>query len=232
MKATTLKRLHNTTNLFFKSIGVCAFLMLVLAFTDIPYFAYHQLSLSDQQLEAPPDVIIVMGGDGMPSPQGLMRLYYGAEMAKNYPNAKILLAMPEAKEDSLNQLQLMKQELASKGINSNRLIFETSGFNTHSQVVAISKLLPKTNNLLVVSSPEHIYRTVRSLEKVGFSKVGSLPTFENPTKEKYLRNKNKKSINQIDNLSLRYNVWSYLQYEIKVLREYFAILYYKLKGWI
>jgi hypothetical protein len=31
---------------------------------------------------------------------------------------------------------------------------------------------------------------------------------------------------------LRYNMWSYLHLELFVFREYCAIGYYKLKGWI
>ncbi|MEQ8908632.1 MAG: YdcF family protein [Vicingaceae bacterium] len=232
MKTSAMKLLKKIFRGLLNGIGILALLLFLLAFTDVPYMAYHQLSLSDQQLEESPDAIIIMGGDGMPSPQGLIRLYYGNEMAKLYPEAKVVLAMPEAEEDSLKQLQLMAKELRLKGVSDNRLIFEPNGFNTRSQVLAISKILPKKSKLLVVTSPEHIYRTIRSFEKVGFQEVGSLPTFETPAEEENLRNKNKQKDKEIKNLSLRYNLWSYLQYEIKVLREYFAIAYYWAKGWI
>jgi len=33
-------------------------------------------------------------------------------------------------------------------------------------------------------------------------------------------------------LNIRYNMWSNLQYEIKVLREFAAIFYYKMKGYL
>jgi hypothetical protein len=35
-----------------------------------------------------------------------------------------------------------------------------------------------------------------------------------------------------ESILLRYKFWTYLQYEVSILREYTALFYYKLKGWI
>ena len=67
---------------------------------------------------------------------------------------------------------------------------------------------------------------------LGFKKISSLPTFEIPSDAENLKDKTERKDTRIKNLSLRYNMWSYMVYEIKVLREYFAISYYKIKGWI
>jgi uncharacterized SAM-binding protein YcdF (DUF218 family) len=94
-------------------------------------------------------------------------------------------------------------------------------------------MFPLKSKLIVVSSPEHMYRAVKSFEKVGFESVGSYPTFEVPSDEELLISKEKeKKADEVHNLGLRYNLWSYMQYEIRVLREYLAITYYWLKGWI
>jgi uncharacterized SAM-binding protein YcdF (DUF218 family) len=84
--------------------------------------------------------------------------------------------------------------------------------------------------VLLITSPEHMYRSIHSLQKVGFKNVGGLPSFEKPISEKTLKGKKKKGEKVA--LAWRYNFWSYLRYEILVLREYSAIAYYKLKGWI
>jgi uncharacterized SAM-binding protein YcdF (DUF218 family) len=213
-------------------IGLLASFLLVLAFTDLPYFAYHALSLNHQQLSGKADVIVVMGGDGMPSPDGLLRLYYGSEAAKENPNATVVIALPKNEDGSLTQLELMADELELKGIGRNRIVFEPNGFNTRSQAQEIRQLFEAETKLLIVSSPEHLYRAIRSFEKVGFTEVGSLPTFEKPSDEENLKDKTDKKDKRVRNLSLRYNLWSYLQYEIRVLREYCAIAYYWVKGWI
>jgi uncharacterized SAM-binding protein YcdF (DUF218 family) len=92
-------------------------------------------------------------------------------------------------------------------------------------------LKTKDAPLLVVTSPEHMLRAILTLRKAGFSNVGGVPTFETPINEESLR-KRVLSDDISENVALRYNIWSYMIYEIKVLREYTAISYYWLMEWI
>ncbi len=216
-------------------INLLAISFLVLAFTDIPYYAYHDLALRKQKLKTEADYIILMGGDGMPSPSGLMRTYFAATAAHENPSSKIIIALPynEDDKDSLKQLKLIKEELILKGIRANRILFEPYGFNTRTQAENIHRSIIASNpSILIVSSPEHMFRAIKSFEKIGFEKVGSLPTFEFPPDEEKLKSKKKKDKTKVQNLALRYNMWSYMQYEILVFREYMAISYYWMKGWI
>lgn len=213
--------------------AIVATLFVLLALTDIPYYAYHNLSLKKQQLTQKADVIVLMGGEGMPSPKGLMRSYFTVKAAHENPNSKIVIALPLNEEDSTEQLDLIANELIKNDINKQRIVFESKGYNTRSQAVEILKMFSKQHSMLIVSSPEHMYRAVRSFEKVGFEEVGSYPTFEVPEDEEMLKSKDKKRRKEeIQSLDLRYNLWSYMQYEIIVFREYLAIAYYWWKGWI
>ena len=206
---------------------------MLLAFTEIPYWAYYSLASVEDVIEGKPKTIVIMGGDGMPSPSGLMRCYYGAEKAHLFPKAKIIIALPSHEEDSSKQLRLMAHELMLKGIDTNRILFAKKGFNTRSQALEISTILTeKSGNILIVSSPEHMFRCIASFKKLGFNKVGSNPAFEKPNSEKQLKDKSSDKDKRVKNLTLRYNLWSYMQYEIIVLREYIAISYYWFKGWI
>lgn len=233
MKKKIAKGLKKCFRIYVWVTTIVATLFVLLALTDIPYYAYHKLALKKQQLHSKADVIVLMGGDGMPSPNGLMRLYFTAQLAQENPLAKIIIAMPLNEIDSTYQLRLMAKELMHKNIDSSRILYEYDGFNTRTQAVALSKMFPPESKLIVVSSPEHMYRAVRSFEKVGFESVGSCPTFEIPSDEELLKSKEKdKKVDEVENLNLRYNLWSYMQYEIRVLREYIAISYYWLKGWI
>jgi len=214
-------------------ISFLACVFVVLAFTEIPYWAYYRLASVEDVIEGKPETIIIMGGDGMPSPSGLMRCYYGAEKALLFSEAKIIIALPSSEEDSSKQLNLMAHELVIKGVDTNRIQFAKKGFNTRSQALEIATMLTnKSEKLLIVSSPEHMYRCIASFKKLGFLEVGSNPAFEKPNSEKELMDRSKEKDKRIKNLTLRYNLWSYMQYEIIVLREYLAITYYWMKGWI
>ena len=229
MKAVLIKSFQK----FSYAVCIVAVIFVGLAFTQIPYWAYYGLAVTEDCLDEDPNYIVVMGGDGMPSPSGLMQTYYGVEKARIYPQAKIILALPYNEFDSSRQLQLMAHEFVIKGIDTNRIIFEPHGFNTRSQVEQIDSIIPnKDLAILVVSSPEHMFRCLASFRKIGFTNVGGQPTFEKPSDEEKLKDKTKDGRKRVRNLALRYNVWSYMQYEITVLREYTAIVYYWLMGWI
>jgi uncharacterized SAM-binding protein YcdF (DUF218 family) len=232
------KRLKRIKYLTFKTskwflflFGIFTFLLFLLSFTDIPFLAYHKLGTGLPPLHEKPDVIVVMGGSGMPSPDGLIRTYFASEAAKLFPTAEIIIALPYNEEDSLYQLDLMANELVIRGIDSTRIIYEPLGYNTRSQAVNIGAMYTNKSqiDMLIVTTPEHMYRSIQSFKKVGFLQVGGLPTFEKPLDEVKLQEDEDA---ESPNLAFRYNMWSYLNYELVVLREYFAISYYKLKGWI
>jgi uncharacterized SAM-binding protein YcdF (DUF218 family) len=220
---------------FFGIIGFFSFLFFVLSFTDIPYYAYYRLGTTNAKLTQKPDIIILLGGSGMPSPDGLIRTYYTVEAARRYKDAKIIIAHPYSEEDSLHQLKLMANELIVKGIDSLNIQFEPLGFNTRSQALNIAAMYADKKNkisLLLITSPEHMYRSIKTFTKIGFTNVGGIAAFEKPIEEEKVKDKENAEDIRVKNLSLRYNMWSYLQYELIVVREYCAIFYYKLKGWI
>jgi uncharacterized SAM-binding protein YcdF (DUF218 family) len=215
--------------------GTFAFLFVILSFTDLPYHAYHYLGTCNAKLYRKPDIIVLLGGGGMPSPDGLMRCYYTAEAAQENPGARIVIALPYDEQDSLSQLRLMTRELVLHGIDSSRISYEPKGFNTHSQAENIAAFIGSkcnTSALLVITSPEHLYRSVKTFEKAGFIHTGGLATFEDPVDEEQIKDKENSRDARVKSVALRYNMWSYMNYELLVLKEYCAISYYKLKGWI
>ena len=220
---------------FFGILGLIAFLMLVLSFTSLPYHAYHHLGTTNSTLTCDPDIIILLGGSGMPSPDGLIRTYYTAQAAVKYSETDIIIAHPYGVNDSLGQLKLMAKELVYKGVDSSRIAFEPYGFNTRSQALNIAAMYAGEKQhltLLLITSPEHMYRSVKTFNKAGFPHVGGFSAFERPIDEEKVIDITDREDVRIRSLSLRYNIWSYLQYELIVLKEYTAIVYYKLKGWI
>jgi len=220
---------------FFGILGVLFFIVFILSFTDVPYYAYHRLGTTNSKIITKPDVIVVLGGSGMPSPDGLIRTYFASQTAMQYPATQVIIALPFNENDSLYQLNLMANELIVRGVDSSRIKYEPIGFNTRSQALNIASMYKnnlKNVSFIIVTSPEHMYRAIKTFKKAGLKVVGGVPTFENPPDSDKVKDKSKSKDIRVKSLSLRYNMWSYLNYELLVFREYFAISYYKIKGWI
>lgn len=218
--------------------GLVFTMMLILSFTDIPYLLYHHLgtSLIHQQTKSPA-YIVLMGAGGMPGPQALLRCNYAAMMANKFPESQIIVALPSDSTENMSDHQKTIDELLLRGVALDRILSENRGINTYSQASNIYHLIGKTGSgIMIVTSPEHMYRSILTFRKAGFSDVNGMPAFEEAFDESLLIEPDETPDNQQrlqgQNVNLRYNMWSYLQYQIIVAREYAAITYYKLMGYI
>lgn len=177
----------------------------------------------------------MLGGGGMPSGDNLMRLNYTFDLARENKTSGIIIVHPL---DS-SVYAKMKNELIIRDIDSLRIFFESHGTNTRSQALGLAKMFPKTVNakITIVTSPEYMLRSVLVFRKIGYKNIGTCPAFEeNMATDLSFDGKNlggRKYIPDIGkNVNIRYNFWSYLKIEIDCLREFTALTYYKLKGWI
>ena len=226
------RKVYRILSLFFKISGGIFLVGLLLSLSSIPYKAYHHLAATEIELKKSPSAIIVLSGAGMPSPDALIKLYFASEAGLQFPQSTTYIALPEKHNiDSTSPIKLMKKELMKNNIEAGRIKLETQGYNTYTQLLALSEKISISESVLIVTSPEHMRRSILTMKKMGYRDVGGLPTFEEPSEETLLTSKRKVKT-EVDNLNLRYNIWSYLQYEIKVAREYCALTYYWLKGWI
>ena len=234
-KKLTWLRLLKTIKLILITLGFFSLIMLVLAFTSLPYCANNWLGTYKSKCACVPEYVVMFGGSGMPSENNLIRLYYTAAIANNYPSCIIIMAHPI---DSSVYAEMIN-ELTKKGIDTSRIFFEKQGTNTRSQVLFLEKDFPqlKSSNVIIVTSPEHILRTVLTYKKLGFKKCCGYPAFGSDMNIDLSFNSKKiggsKFIPDIGgNLSFRYNFWNYLKLEITCLREYTALFYYWLNNWI
>ena len=212
-------------------------LFILLSFTTAPFWMYYYLGVSANKLQEKPDYIVVLGGGGMPSKTGLMRTFYAKQASIKYPNAKIIIALPGDSTDTTAAVYLMKKELVEREISSNKISFETKGTNTRSQALEIAKIVNHDKNILIISSPEHMYRSVKAFIKAGLKNTGGEPAFEKAIEANLDFDDdelggNKSIPNVGNNTQLRYQFWNHMKYQIIVYREYFAITYYKLRAWI
>jgi len=217
-------------------LGSVFLLLLIMAFTSLPFWMRYHLGVNVPVLKEDPDYIIMLGGGGIPEGKNMVRLYHTAEMAKRYPYSKIILSLPGDTTDTTSSIYLMKKELIIRGVSGGRVQMECLGNNTRNEVLQIKKMLNSVSKkLLIITSPEHLYRAVKCFRKVGYTNIGGHAAFEKTLENELLVGENGEpnAIPEIrDNIQLRYRFWNYLKYEVMVFREYLAITYYWLKGWI
>ncbi|MDB4534432.1 YdcF family protein [Vicingaceae bacterium] len=217
--------------------GIIFIIIIILSFTTLPFWMYYDLSVSDQKLESEPKYIVVMSGSGIPSESGLMRTYYASEIAKAYPNTQVIVTMPGDTTDTNSACYLMKKELIIRGIERDRISFENIGTNTRSQAQEVKKIIKGNPSTLIITSPEHIYRSLATFNKVGLTKVTGHAAFEEAVEASFIFEDDELGGNNVvpnigNNTQIRYQFWSHLKYQVIVYREYAAIAFYKLKGWI
>lgn len=220
--------------------GSIFFILLILAFTKIPYYAYDSLGTGNSKINSPPVTIVLLSGSGIPSESGLLRAYFTATIGKTYPEATIVISMPGDLADSLSDPRLTADELVLRGISRERIKYENVGKNTRQQAMKISegKTQAQLNQpITLVTAPEHMKRAVLVFRKCGFTTVSGYSTFGSSIQTDMTFNdsdlKGNKYIPSIgNNLQVRYQFWTQLKLEILVLREYFGLTYYKLRGWI
>jgi uncharacterized SAM-binding protein YcdF (DUF218 family) len=245
-------------------LGAVALLMIILAFTSAPFWIWYGLGVKKAGIHRPPDFIVVMGGGGMPSESGLMRCWYASKVANHFTRARVIIALPGDAKDSMSSVNQMKKEMELRGISPERIMFEDSGTNTRAEAINVFKiisnieriqnsirhasrvtchaspdscLVPHPSSLLIVTSPEHLYRAMLTFSKSGFMKVDGVPAFEKTIEADLSFNARKLGARNWvpdvgENITIRYQFWVHLEYELLVLREYFALAYYKLQGWI
>ena len=228
-----MKLLAKTIKFIFFVLGFLFFLMLVLAFTSAPFYWYFNLGQNpDKEAQiTQPRHVVMFGGAGMPSEDNLMRLYHTAALAQHF-DAPVILVHPK---DSLCQSE-MTRLLKQDGIED--IEYMTGGANTRSQCVELKEKYPQLVDqpMLVVTSPEHVRRTVKCLNKVGFTNVigkAAYPAtvdFDLSLKRQKLGGN--EAIPSVESIKMRYTFFNYLKLEITCIREYFALGYYRIKGWI
>lgn len=220
---------------FLTFLGVIFLLMSALAFTRIPYDVHRWLGDKGTKYRFYPNTILILGGSGMPSEANLIRLYYTAGVAEYYKYSDIVIAHPI---DS-SVAKSMRHYLIKAGVDSSRISLMMKGTNTREQAIELKKSKAGIENtgIVIITSPENMYRTIRVFKKLEYSKIGGISAYENAmfVNLKYSHKKvgGKKFAPDISEyMGLRYNYWNYLKLEITCLREFTALFYYKVNGWI
>ncbi|MBW6491320.1 MAG: YdcF family protein [Lentimicrobium sp.] len=235
-----LRIILKITKWFLLSAGIFFIILCVVAFTTLPYHLYHRLATYSLPDKFPPKAIVMLSGAGIPSENGLIRAYYTAKLAAKFPDARVVVVAPGDTSNKESDPVKIANELTIRGVSADRIIFEPNGKNTRGQALNLASGSFKdliNSYIIIVSSPEHITRAVKTFNRAGFTWVSGMPTFETSLSENLEFDDNTLEGNKMvppigGNLQFRYQFWNHLKYEILVIREYFALAFYKLRGWI
>jgi uncharacterized SAM-binding protein YcdF (DUF218 family) len=218
-----------------RSLGVFALVLVVLAFTRIPFDAHRSLGTAARECEAPPQAIVLLGGSGMPSGAELLRLHHAAGVANAFPTAPVHVVHPL----DTAVMRLMVDELVLRGVERARVHACLEGTNTREQALSLLARMPelRSERIALVTAPENMYRSVRAFRKAGATAVCGSPAWEHAMfidlGYGHRRIGGKPWMPDVgQEAGLRYTFWNYLKLEITCLREYVAIGYYWLNDWI
>jgi uncharacterized SAM-binding protein YcdF (DUF218 family) len=216
-------------------LGLVALLMAVLAFTSIPFRAHRWLGTAGGLCDQVPEMIILLGGSGMPSGPELMRCNKAAQWAVRYPASRVLMVLPV----DTGLADAMVKELGIKGVAPSRVDLLMHGRNTREQALDVAAAFPGSLDrpTAVVTAPENMYRTLLTFRKLGFTDIAGAPAFDHALFDDlaygYRGIGGKPYVPDVSgSMSLRYDFWNRMKLEITCLREYAALAYYKLNGWI
>ena len=233
------------------TLGLLALLFVAAQFTSLPWRAYKSLSEVPGGVRAPPTHVLVMGGSGIPGESGLSRTYFGAQAALRNPLAEVLIALPLGTNESFAS-RAYYDELRLRGVPAKRIRILAGGRNTREQALRLAEILsarPTPGHVLIVTDPYHVRRTAACIRKAladnhAQAQLDGLPVFalsiEDPL-ELIARDLDspvpapaaRPAVPNLGfSLRFRYDCWSNLGYTFAVLREYSALLYYRLRGWL
>ena len=189
-------------------------------------FGWHRyplrwLAAAPAEERAEPAWIVILGGGGIPSESGLMRTYYGAEWARQYPDAGVIVSLPTDFDPDTTSVGRMRDELTMRGVPKEVIRMETTALNTHEQAVAVQDMVDPNSAVWLVSSPTHMRRALSCFQKQGFTNVHGVKAYVTGAEA------------DIGKGGLwRYQVWANLEVQARIAREGVALLVYKMRGWI
>lgn len=216
-------------------LGGLSAILLVLAFTRIPFDAHRWLGTAGGLCSGHPEAIVVLGGSGMPSGPELMRCDLAANLTALYPDAEVIFLLPN--DSAL--AAAMERELTLKAARPVEVWKLLNGRNTREQALDLQRAAPRLleQRIALVTAPENMYRSLLTFRKAGFVQVCGCPAFDHALFDdlRYEHGQigGRAYVPDVSAyMDLRYNFWNQLKLEVTCLREYTAILYYKLNGWI
>lgn len=235
-------RLARTVRALLCLAGCAAIGVASLGFTNVPWRIMEALAHGGYAVTQAPDWIVVLGGGGIPSESGLIRCYYGAQLALEYEEARVLVCLPADGDPESGSVGKMKRELVMRGVPEHRIGMESQGRSTREQALRVADLLGEgfaEQSVLLVTSDEHVKRAVLSFRKAGFHRVAGSASHavsaeaDMVVPDGGLGGRGGALAAAVQrSLAARYQYWDRMGYLVRCAREGTALAYYWMRGWI
>ena len=236
------QKLMRCGKILFISFSSFLILVVLFAFTTGPYYLYHWLGTSKSEFHFKPQCIIIMGDAGYPGESSLIRSWYAAETWRKNPSATVVITQPAAAciRPEFSDAWGIRKDLMIRGVDSTKIILEIKGKNTREEGMEVMRIFPgaEKQRCVLITSPEHMRRSILTFEKLGFKYLGGIPTW-NATgpvdldyKDSNLGGNNVPLPEVGGSVQLRYQFWNHLRYQVICYRELMGLAWYQLRGWI
>jgi uncharacterized SAM-binding protein YcdF (DUF218 family) len=187
----------------------------LLIFTPLQNSMYSLLEVPANPQAA--DVVLLLSGGDFRFGQFESKTYQRMQQAKSLYDQgladKILICGGVLRPGEEAISRKMAAYLASCGVAEENILLEEKSRNTHENILFAKNVLGKEqlSSVLLVTSSSHMWRSLKICQKQGLE-VFPAPV---PCYEKHLKSAAER--------------WYHLR---EILREYGAIVYFKLRGWI
>lgn len=205
---------------FFAILGMFFAAAVVAAAVGLPKLVEDRFAAA-APYKADCDYILLLPAGKPPSPETLLRAHKAAEEARKNPRAKVVISNHTKPPLEKSPTWEIREELILRGVEAERIILETKATKTaeHAEFIKAARIGdPEKDSYLIVTSPYHMWRSVKVFEKSGFKHIYAAPACHSSS-----------AIGSLD-LYYRYRFWGNLQLEVKIIREFVAMAYYKLTG--
>lgn len=214
--------------------GAMALLLALLAFTSVPFHMHRWLGTAAGECRGAPGRIVVLGGSGMPSGPELLRLHRAADLAHELPMAAVLVVHPG--DGAVRRA--MVDELVLRGVAHGRIEVLDRGDNTREQAMLCASRWPgEMGAIALVTAPENMYRSVQAFRKAGLPGTCGAPAWDHAMDHGFRYDHRaiggRAYTPDVSGAPLlRYTFWHHVRLEVTCLREYVALAYYRLNGWV
>lgn len=200
--------------LLFSSLIVNA-IVLILIFSPVSNYLYAVLEV-EPEIRKSDSIILLSSGvysDKIFAGSNYQRMLHAYRLYKQGVSDKIIICGGVEINGIPSLAEIMKDFLVEIGINEECIITEKESLNTYENIKFAKPILKELNisNALLVTSSYHMYRSLAICKKLDIDVYAApVPCFE-------------KNINHATHRA---------RFILEVLREYGAIIYFKVRGWI
>ena len=234
-----MKKLLTALRYLLTATGLLFTFCILFAFTTGPYHLYHWLGTSESNFRFRPTHLVVLGGGGFPGESTLLRCWYTSSLLKTFPEARVVVsqAAEGSGDSSFTAAEAIRHELILRGADSSKIGMLPVCRNTREEAIQAAGMLGVDARVLIITSPEHMLRAVKSFRKAGLQAIGGVPTFADPGMSDLCYDDSKLGGNDLllpavgQSTQLRYQVWNHLHYQLVCSRELLALTWYALRGW-